>query len=94
KIAKAVFDDIWETGKDPEVIVKEKGLKQITDPEELEAVVKQVLQENSKQVEEFKSGNQKVLGFLVGQVMKKTAGSANPRLANEILKAELEKDAD
>ncbi|MFS8501332.1 MAG: Asp-tRNA(Asn)/Glu-tRNA(Gln) amidotransferase subunit GatB [Caldicoprobacter sp.] len=90
-IAKTVFEEMFNTGKDPEAIVEEKGLKQITDRDELVKVIKRVLEENPKSVEDYKKGKKKALGFLVGQTMKATRGKANPQLVNEILLEELEK---
>ncbi|AZT91009.1 Asp-tRNA(Asn)/Glu-tRNA(Gln) amidotransferase subunit GatB [Caldicellulosiruptor changbaiensis] len=90
-IAKQVFEEMFETGKDPEVIVKEKGLVQITDRNVILEAVKQAIANNPKSVEDYKNGKDKAFGFLVGQVMKITKGKANPQLVNEILKEELEK---
>lgn len=86
KIAKEVFKDMFETGKDPEQIVKEKGLVQISDESQLEDIIKEVIEENEKPVNDFKNGKKKALGFLVGQIMKKTRGKANPQMANKILR--------
>ncbi|MCG0276016.1 MAG: Asp-tRNA(Asn)/Glu-tRNA(Gln) amidotransferase subunit GatB [Thermosediminibacteraceae bacterium] len=86
KIAKEVFKEMFETGKDPETIVKEKGLTQISDEKELENIAKKVIEQNPKSVEDYKKGKEKALGFLVGQVMKETRGKANPHLVNKILK--------
>lgn len=89
KIAKDVFAIMYETGKDPAAIVEEKGLKQVTDTGAIEKIVDEVLAENPKIVDDYKSGNQKVFGFLVGQVMKKSGGKVNPGVANELLKGKL-----
>jgi aspartyl-tRNA(Asn)/glutamyl-tRNA(Gln) amidotransferase subunit B len=70
----------------PDDIIAEKGLKQVTDAVAIEAVVDQVLAANPKQAEQFRSGDQKVVGWLVGQVMRASGGKANPKLVNEILK--------
>lgn len=86
KIAKEVFRDMFDTGKDPEAIVKEKGLTQISDEGELEKIARKVIEANPKSVEDYKKGKEKALGFLVGQVMKETRGKANPQLVNKILK--------
>ena len=75
--------------KDPEKIVKEKGLKQESDPKELEKLINKVISENPDEVNEYKSGKDKLFGFFVGQVMKISAGKANPQLVNEILKKKL-----
>jgi len=89
KIAKDVFPIMLEDSRDPEVIVKEKNLIQITDTSEIESAIDNVIANNPNQVEEFKSGKEKVIGFLVGQIMKETKGKANPQLANEILRKKL-----
>ncbi len=72
------------TGKDPEAIIKEKGLAQISDSGALEASAREIIEANPKEAADFKAGKTKVLGFFVGQLMKKTKGQANPQLANEI----------
>ncbi|WP_297888939.1 Asp-tRNA(Asn)/Glu-tRNA(Gln) amidotransferase subunit GatB [Sulfurihydrogenibium sp.] len=89
KIAKEVFDIAFETGKSPKQIVEEKGLKQISNEDEIRRIVKAVLEKHPAEVEKYKSGNEKILGFLVGQIMKETKGKANPQLVNKILKEEL-----
>ena len=86
KIAKDVLEIMWETQKSPSIIVEEKGLKQITNTDEIEKSLKQVLDENADKVAEYRSGKDKLFGFFVGQAMKKTQGKANPQLVNEILK--------
>jgi aspartyl-tRNA(Asn)/glutamyl-tRNA(Gln) amidotransferase subunit B len=91
KMAKDVFAEMLSTGNDAKSIVDAKGLTQVTDAGALEAEVNKILQANPKQVEQYRSGNKKVLGFFVGQVMKATRGAANPQLVNEILRKELEK---
>jgi len=93
KIAKEILADIFETGASPEEIVKKKGLKQIKDEGELETIVNEVLAENEKSVTDYKRGKKNAITFMVGQVMKKTKGKANPKRVNEILKKNLEKDA-
>lgn len=85
QIGKDVFEELLKEDKDPEVIVKEKNLVQITDTSELEEVVDNIINNNQKQVAEFRAGKEKVLGFFVGQVMRETKGKANPKLVNEIL---------
>ena len=72
------------TGKDPEAIVKEKGLTQISDTSALETAAQEILNANPKEVANYKAGKTKVMGFFVGQLMKQTKGQANPQLANEI----------
>ena len=78
-----------EGDKDPEKIVEEKGLKQQSDPKELEKIIDKVILDNPKNVSAYKSGKDKLFGFFVGQVMKVTQGKANPGLANDILKKKL-----
>ena len=90
KIAKSVFEIMADGNKDPEKIVKEKGLKQESDPKELEKLINKVISENPDKVNEYKSGKDKLFGFFVGQVMKISAGKANPQLVNEILKKKLQ----
>jgi aspartyl-tRNA(Asn)/glutamyl-tRNA(Gln) amidotransferase subunit B len=85
KLAKAVFEQMYATGKRAGVIVEEKGLVQVRDEGTIESVVDEVLADNPAEVERYKAGNEKLIGFFVGQIMKKTKGKANPKLANEIL---------
>jgi aspartyl-tRNA(Asn)/glutamyl-tRNA(Gln) amidotransferase subunit B len=85
-MANTVMEVLFEGGKSPDDIVAEKGLKQVTDTGEIEAVVDQVLAANPKQAEQFRSGDQKVVGWIVGQVMRASGGKANPKLVNDILK--------
>ena len=85
RIAKDVFEEMVANGKDPGVIVEEKGLKQITDAGEIEIAVNNVIADNADQVKKYREGNQKVVGWFVGQVMKKTQGKANPQMVNELL---------
>ncbi|GEN86723.1 Asp-tRNA(Asn)/Glu-tRNA(Gln) amidotransferase subunit GatB [Oceanobacillus sp. FSL W8-0428] len=91
KIAKKVFAELVENGGDPEKIVEEKGLVQISDPEQLKQIVNEILDQNEQSIIDFKDGKKKAKGFLVGQIMKATKGQANPPLVNQILAAELEK---
>jgi len=88
-IAKGIFEEMYQTQKSAGSIVEEKGLKQITDSSAIEKIVAEVLQANPSQVEEFKSGKGKVLGFLVGQVMKASKGKANPAMVNKLLKKKM-----
>ena len=90
KIAKTVFDDMARTGKPAKQIVEDKGLVQITDTDAIDEVVAKVVSGNPKEVEAYKNGKTKLLGFFVGQVMKETKGKANPKLVNEILRKKLE----
>lgn len=89
KIAKSVFDEVFETGKLPRVVVEEKGLTQISNEEEIIKIIDMVLEENASIVEDIRQGKDKAFGFLVGQVMKLTKGRANPALVNQILKDKL-----
>ncbi len=85
KIAKDVFEEMFNSGKSARAIVDAKGLKQVTDQGEIEKVIDEVINENEKMVKEYLSGKDKLLGFFVGQAMKKTKGKANPKLLNELL---------
>lgn len=89
KMAKEIFDEMFETGKKPASIIKEKGLEQVSGEEELGKIVDEVLEKNSKSVEDYKSGKINALGYLVGQVMKETGGKANPGMVNGILRKKL-----
>lgn len=91
KIAKQVFLDMWNTQKDPEIIVKEKGLVQISDLSAIEKMIDEVLANNSQQLEQYKGGNKKLFGFFVGEVMKASKGQVNPALANKILTEKINK---
>ncbi len=86
KIAKDVFEAMYGTGQGPRTIVESRGLSQLSDEGAIEKVVRAVLGANDKQVEKFRQGNAKLLGFFVGQVMKETGGKANPEAVNRILK--------
>jgi aspartyl-tRNA(Asn)/glutamyl-tRNA(Gln) amidotransferase subunit B len=89
KIAKTVFGDMLESGKDPATIVTEKNLVQVSDASELLAIVQEIIAENPSQVEEYRGGKTKLMGYFVGQLMQKTRGKANPKLANELFNREL-----
>jgi aspartyl-tRNA(Asn)/glutamyl-tRNA(Gln) amidotransferase subunit B len=82
--AKEVVKEVVATGKDPETIIKEKGLAQISDTGALEAAAQEIINSNPKEAADYRAGKTKVMGFFVGQLMKKTKGQANPQLANEI----------
>ncbi len=84
KIAKAVFAEMMTSGKDPETLIKEKGLVQVSDAGELLGLVQEILAQNPEQVAQFKGGKAKIMGFFVGELMKRTKGRANPKLANEL----------
>jgi aspartyl-tRNA(Asn)/glutamyl-tRNA(Gln) amidotransferase subunit B len=85
KIAKTVFEQMYTSGKRAKTIVEEKGLVQVKDEGAIEAIVDEILAENPTEVEQFRAGKEKLLGFFVGQIMRKTKGKANPKLVNEIL---------
>ena len=89
RIAKDVFDDMFATGRGAAEIVKDKGLQQITDTGAIEAAVDQVISDNPDQVADFQGGNEKTLGWFVGQIMRATQGKANPKLVNEMLRNKL-----
>ncbi len=84
-IGKEIFEEMYKTGKAPESIVKEKGLTQISDDSVIIGAIKEVISKNPKEVERFKNGEEKLIGFFVGQVMKITKGKANPKLVNEFV---------
>ena len=91
KIAKTVMEEMYKTGKMPEDVVKEKGLVQVTDTGAIEKVIDEVLAENADSVAAYRSGKDKLFGFFVGQVMKKSQGKANPAVLNDLLKKKLGK---
>ncbi len=90
KIAKSVFDEMFIKGISPLSIVEAKGLRQITDPSQIQEVITRIIQANPDQIEQYRQGKTKVIGFLVGQIMKDTAGKANPRIVNQLLKEALD----
>jgi aspartyl-tRNA(Asn)/glutamyl-tRNA(Gln) amidotransferase subunit B len=89
KIAKQVFELMWESGGDPDVIIEQQGLKQVTDSGAIESAIDEVLAANPEQVAAYRGGKDKLFGFFVGQVMKKTQGKANPAQLNDLLKKKL-----
>ncbi len=89
KIAKQVFEAIWDGEGDADAIIEAKGLKQITDTAAIESIIDEIIGSNPKQVEQFRAGKEKLLGFFVGQVMKLTQGKANPGQVNELLRKKL-----
>ena len=88
-IAKKVFETMWQSGKDADTIIEEQGLKQVTDTGEIEKIVDEVIAANPGQVEEYRGGKDKLIGFFVGQVMQRSNGKANPGMVNELLKKKL-----
>lgn len=91
-IAKEVFEEVYKTGKTAETIIKEKGLVQISDETVIIEAIKEIMLKNPKEVERFRAGEEKLMGFFVGQVMKLTKGKANPKIVNELI-AKLLKEA-
>lgn len=89
KIAKTVFDEVRKTGKKPADVVKEKGMQQISDTSAIESVIDQVLQDNPNEVQSYLAGKEKVIGFLIGQIMRATSGKANPKTVNQLLRDKL-----
>ncbi|HEY7716523.1 MAG TPA: Asp-tRNA(Asn)/Glu-tRNA(Gln) amidotransferase subunit GatB [Candidatus Binatia bacterium] len=93
KIAKAIFEEMLDSSNTPEQIVSDKGLEQVSDLSSIEAAIDLVLASSTKQIAQYRAGNEKVFGFLVGQVMKATHGRANPQRVNEVLREKLKTDA-
>ena len=89
RIAKDVFDDMVDSGRDAAEIVAEKGLKQVSDTGEIEAIIDGIIAGADNQVAPFRSGNEKIIGWFVGQVMQQTQGKANPKIVNELLRKKL-----
>ncbi|NPA12936.1 MAG: Asp-tRNA(Asn)/Glu-tRNA(Gln) amidotransferase subunit GatB [Aquificae bacterium] len=90
KIAKQVFEEVFKTGKEPIKVVEEKGLKQVSDEGQIKQIIQEIIDKHPEEVEKYKAGNKKLLGFFVGQVMKATKGKANPKLVNQLLSKVLE----
>jgi aspartyl-tRNA(Asn)/glutamyl-tRNA(Gln) amidotransferase subunit B len=93
KIAKQVFDAMWSGEGDADAIIDARGLKQITDSTAIESLIDEVISANPDQVEQFRAGKEKVLGFFVGQIMKQSKGKANPGQVNQMLLDKLRNDA-
>ncbi len=89
KIAKTVFEEMFTSGKMPEEIIRKKGLVQMSDQNEIEKVIGEIIDRNAEAVEEYRQGKEKIFGFFVGLVMKATQGRANPKIVNEILRRKL-----
>ena len=89
RIAKEVFEIMVKSGDNAKKIIESKGMKQQSDPKELEKMINEILSKNKDKVDEYKSGKEKLFGFFVGQAMKVSGGKANPQLVNEILKKKL-----
>jgi aspartyl-tRNA(Asn)/glutamyl-tRNA(Gln) amidotransferase subunit B len=95
KIAKSLFDQLWRADDptlDVAAMIKEQGLEQLSDTGALESLIAAAINDNPAQVEQYRAGKEKVLGFFVGQVMKATAGKADPKQLNELLKSALTRD--
>jgi aspartyl-tRNA(Asn)/glutamyl-tRNA(Gln) amidotransferase subunit B len=90
KIAKQVFEITWQTTTDPDIIIKEHNLTQVTDHSAIETIVEQIIQNFPEQATQYKNGKEKLFGFFVGQIMKETKGKANPELVNQILQQKLQ----
>ncbi len=90
KIAKEVFEAMWDTGQGADAIIAEQGLEQVTDAGAIEAVIDEVIAANPGQLEQYRAGKTKLMGFFVGQTMKASGGKANPQQVNEILKRKLD----
>jgi len=90
KIAKQVFEEMVKSGSNPEQIVKDKGLVQISNPDEILPIIDEVISKNPDNVAKYKDGNNKLFGFFVGQVLKATGGKANPKVVNELVKKQLD----
>ncbi len=89
KIGKDIIIEMYKTGKDPAIIIDEKGFKQVSDEGELEKIIDEVMSNNPQQLEQYRAGKDKLFGFFVGQVMKASRGQANPDLVNKLLKKKL-----
>ena len=89
KIAKDVFEKMWESSKGPDQIIAEQGLEQVTDDKEIESMIDEVIKNNPEQLKQYQSGKDRLFGFFVGQVMQASQGKANPKQVNEILKSKL-----
>jgi aspartyl-tRNA(Asn)/glutamyl-tRNA(Gln) amidotransferase subunit B len=91
KIAKDIFEKMWISGKEVDEIIKDEGLEQVTDDKEIEAMIDEVIKSNPEQLEQYRSGKDRLFGFFIGQVMQASQGKANPKQVNDILKSKLEK---
>ncbi len=88
-MAKQVFEKLYETGDDPETIIAQEDLKQISDESQLAGIVDRILESNPEKVEAYRSGKEGLLGFFMGQVMKETRGQANPQMVSQMLEGKL-----
>ena len=92
KMAKSVFEEMFDSGKEPDLIIKEKGMVQISDESTLLKTIDEIIAANPGVVDDYRSGKEKAFGFFVGQVMKATRGQANPSIVNKLLKQRLKGD--
>jgi aspartyl-tRNA(Asn)/glutamyl-tRNA(Gln) amidotransferase subunit B len=90
-VGKNIFEEVFKTGREPDVIVREKGLEQTNDPGEITRLMAELITGNPQVVDDYRSGKEKAMLFFVGQIMKATKGRANPKLVNELVRAELDK---
>ena len=91
KIAKEIFEKLWSSDNEVDEIIQSEGLEQVTDDKEIESIIDEVINNNPKQLEQYRSGKDRLFGFFVGQVMKASQGKANPKQVNDILRKKLEK---
>ena len=91
KIAKEIFEKLWSSDKEVDEIIQGEGLEQVTDDKEIESMIDEVINSNPEQLEQYRSGKDRLFGFFVGQVMKASQGKANPKQVNDILRKKLEK---
>jgi aspartyl-tRNA(Asn)/glutamyl-tRNA(Gln) amidotransferase subunit B len=91
KIAKEIFEKLWSSDKEVDEIIQSEGLEQVTDDKEIESIIDEVINNNPEQLEQYRSGKDRLFGFFVGQVMKASQGKANPKQVNDILRKKLEK---
>jgi aspartyl-tRNA(Asn)/glutamyl-tRNA(Gln) amidotransferase subunit B len=89
KMAKTVFEEIFNSGQDPQTIIKENGLVQISDAGSLAPLIDEIVNNNPKVLQDYKNGKEKAFGFFIGQIMKATKGQANPELVNHLLRERL-----
>lgn len=91
KIAKEIFEKLWSSDNEVDEIIQGEGLEQVTDDKEIESMIDKVINNNPEQLEQYRSGKDRLFGFFVGQVMKASQGKANPKQVNDILRKKLEK---
>ena len=91
KIAKEIFEKLWSSDNEVDEIIQGEGLEQVTDNKEIESMIDKVINNNPEQLEQYRSGKDRLFGFFVGQVMKASQGKANPKQVNDILRKKLEK---